>query len=228
MLMTLIHGGMEDRIWRIIKTVSDMYEIDLERFRRRRSFELLVAVILSQRTSRENVRKAMERFSQRFRDIEDVANARLREIEDAIRPAGIWRMKAARIRKIARQLLKLKGGLGSILKQPYPEARKILSSMEGVGPKTADVFLMAARDEPVLPIDTHIFRIMRRLGVADEGDDYESLRLKLEAVTPPDMRMKAHLALIEFGRDVCRARNPRCSQCPLAEICPSRERFLNP
>ena len=223
MLMILIFCGMGDRVWRIIKTISDMYEIDLERFRRRKPFELLVAVILSQRTSRENVRKAMERFTRRFNDVEDVANARLREIEDAIRPAGIWRMKAIRIRKIARQLLKLEGGLDSILKKPYPEAKKILSSMEGIGPKTADVFLMAARDEPVLPIDTHIFRIMRRLGVADERDDYESLRLKLETATPPALRMKAHLALIEFGRNICRARNPRCLQCPLAEICPSRE-----
>ena len=218
---------MGDRVWKIIKTVSDMYEIDLERFKRRKPFELLVSVILSQRTSRENVRKAMERFTRRFRSVEDVANARLREIEVAIKPAGIWKTKAARIKKIARQLVKLKGGLNSILKMPYPEARKILSSMDGVGPKTADVFLMAARNEPVLPIDTHIFRIMRRLGVADEGDDYESLRLKLERETPPAMRMKAHLALIEFGRNICRARNPRCSQCPLAEICPSRRKHSN-
>ena len=222
--MTLILHKMGDRIWKIIKTISDMYEIDLERFKHRRPFELLVSVILSQRTSRENVRKAMERFTRRFKSVEDVANARLREIEAAIKPAGIWKMKAKRIRNIARQLLKLEGGLDSILKLPYPEARKILASMEGVGPKTADVFLMAARNEPVLPIDTHIFRIMRRLKVADEKDDYESLRLRLEKETPPEMRMKAHLALIEFGRQICRARNPRCSECPLADICPSRRK----
>lgn len=207
----------------IIKTVSNMYEIDLERFKHRKPFELLVSVILSQRTSRENVRKAMKRFTQRFGSIEDVVNARLREIEAAIKPAGIWKMKAKRIRDIARQLLRFEGGLDSILRMPYPEARKILSSMKGVGPKTADVFLMAARNEPVLPIDTHIFRIMRRLGIADERDDYESLRLKLEKETPPELRMEAHLALIEFGRDICRARNPRCFKCPLAGICPSRK-----
>jgi len=215
---------MGDRIWKIIKTVSDMYEIDLERLKHRRPFELLVSVILSQRTSRENVRKAMERFTRRFKSVEDVANARLREIEAVIKPAGIWKMKAKRIRDIARQLLKLEGGLDSILKLPYPEARKILASMKGVGPKTADVFLMAARNEPVLPIDTHIFRIMKRLKVADEKDDYESLRLRLEKETPPKMRMKAHLALIEFGREICRARNPRCSECPLADICSSRRK----
>ena len=215
---------MGDRIWKIIKTISDMYEIDLKRFKHRRPFELLVSVILSQRTSRENVRKAMERFTRRFKSVEDVANARLREIEAAIKPAGIWKMKAKRIRDIASQLLKLEGGLDSILKLPYPEARKILASMKGVGPKTADVFLMAARNEPVLPIDTHIFRIMKRLKVADEKDDYESLRLRLEKETPPKMRMKAHLALIEFGREICRARNPRCSECPLADICSSRRK----
>ena len=224
--MTLILHKMGDRIWKIIKTISDMYEIDLERFKHRRPFELLVSVILSQRTSRENVRKAMERFTQRFRNIEDVANARLREIETAIKPAGIWKMKAIRIKRMARQLLNLEGGLDSILKLSYQDAKRILSSMEGIGPKTADVFLMAARNEPVLPIDTHIFRIMRRLGVADEDDDYESLRAKLERSTPPELRMKAHLALIEFGREICRSRSPRCRECPLKNICPTGKELI--
>lgn len=83
---------------------------------------------------------------------------------------------------------------------------------------------MIARDEHVLPIDTHIFRVMRRLGVAGEKEDYETLRMKLESAVEPKKRMLAHLALIEFGRRICRARNPRCGECPLAELCPSKRK----
>lgn len=187
-------------------------------------FEVLVAVILSQKTNRENVRKALERFRREFKGVEEVAAARVSRIERVIRQAGLWRMKASRIKLIAEQISKLENGLDEILRLPYPEAKKTLSSMKGVGPKTADVFLMIARGEQVLPIDTHIFRVMRRLGIAGEREDYESLRTKLESAVKPEKRMIAHLALIEFGRRICKARNPRCGECPLAKLCPSRVR----
>jgi len=185
-------------------------------------FEVLVAVILSQKTNRENVRKALESFRKEFKSVEEVASARVSRIGRAIRPAGLWRMKAPRIKLIAKQVSELENGLDEILRLPYPDAKKALSSMKGIGPKTADVFLMIARDEQVLPIDTHIFRVMRRLGIAGEREDYESLRMKLESAVEPEMRMTAHLALIEFGREICKARNPKCGECPLAELCPSR------
>jgi len=79
---------------------------------------------------------------------------------------------------------------------------KKLTSIKGIGPKTADVFLMAIKGERVLPVDVHIFRIMKRLGIAGERDDYESLRAKLESDIPQEERMKAHLILIEFGRQM--------------------------
>ncbi len=213
---------LRGEISKIIDTVIEMFPIDLSRFRGRDPFRTLVAVILSQKTNTKNVREAMERFQKKFRNVEDVASASLKTIQTAIKPAGLWRMKAPRIKTIARQLAEEKGGLEEILKLPYPEAKKRLSSMKGVGPKTADVFLMIARSERVLPIDTHIFRVMRRLGIADPKDDYETLRKKLESVTEPGKRMRAHLALIEFGRKICRARNPKCSECPFSDFCPSR------
>ena len=78
---------------------------------------------------------------------------------------------------------------------------------------------MAVNGEQVLPIDVHIFRIMKRLGIAGERDDYESLRAKLESEIPPKQRMKTHLILIEFGRQICRARNPKCEECPIKRYC---------
>lgn len=215
---------VEEKLGEIIRVISGMFDIDVSHWSERSPFEMLVGVILSQKTNWRNVRRALERFRKRFKSVEDVAEARIREIEFVIRPAGLYREKARRIKEIARQLSQMAGGLEGVLKLPYPEAKKLLSSMRGIGPKTADVFLMAVRREKVLPIDTHIFRIMRRLGVADEKDDYESLRAKLEEAVPPEERMRAHLALIEFGREICKARNPRCGNCPISQYCPSMSR----
>jgi len=164
----------------------------------------------------------LERFRERFKGVDEVAEASVREIGASIKPAGLWRMKAPRIRLIARQVLEL-GGLEKILELPYEDAKRVLSSMKGIGPKTADVFLMFMRGEPVLPVDTHIFRVMQRLGFAGEQDGYEGLRRKLEEATEPEKRIKAHLALIEFGREICVARNPKCHLCPLRGICKFRE-----
>ncbi|MCD6341665.1 MAG: endonuclease III [Thaumarchaeota archaeon] len=213
------------RLATIIRKVLKEIPIDLSRFENRDPYETLVAVILSQKTNRQNVKEALKRFREKFRSIKEVAEASVDSIAEAIKPAGLWRMKAPRIKLIAEQLVNSGGGLEKILSLPYPEAKKVLSSMKGIGPKTADVYLMIIRRDPVFPVDTHIFRIMKRLGVADEKDDYESLRKKLERATPPEKRMKAHLALIEFGRTTCRARNPRCDECFLSKLCPSSGKF---
>ena len=213
------------RLATIIRKVLKEIPIDLSRFENRDPYETLVAVILSQKTNRQNVKEALRRFREKFRSIKEVAEASVDSIAEAIKPAGLWRMKAPRIKLMAEQLVNSGGGLEKILSLPYPEAKKVLSSMKGIGPKTADVYLMIIRRDPVFPVDTHIFRIMKRLGVADEKDDYESLRKKLERATPPEKRMKAHLALIEFGRTTCRARNPRCDECFLSKLCPSSGKF---
>jgi len=216
-----LSNEMRERISMIVDRVIEMFRPDPARMKIDDPFHALVAIILSQKTSTRNVRAAMERFRARFSGAEAVASASLKSIQDAIKPAGLWRMKAPRIKLIARQIADKNIDLERVLSMPYPEARRILSSLKGVGPKTADVFLMFARDEQILPIDTHIFRVMRRLGIAGEKEDYESLKFKLESSVKPEKRILAHLALIEFGRRICVARNPRCSQCPFSKICPS-------
>lgn len=210
--------SVDERIAIAIERILDNIPVDVASFHEGDPFKLLIAVILSQRTSRENVRAALREFEAKFNEISDVARASVKEIGVAIRRAGLWKQKAPRIKKIARQLLEM-GGLEMILRLPYEEARAKLSSMKGIGPKTADVFLMFTRGDPVFPVDTHISRIMRRLGVADDKDDYESLKKKLESATPPEKRMRAHVALIEFGREICTARSPKCLSCFLRDIC---------
>lgn len=186
------------------------------------SFETLVSIILSQRTYWKNVKAAMERFRGRFTSPRDVANTSLEIVIETIRPAGLYNLKAPIIQNIARDLVEeYDSDLDGILKLPYDKAKKKLVSIKGIGPKTADVFLMAIKGAPVLPVDVHIFRIMRRLGVANEKDDYEDLRAKLESNIRPKQRRVAHLTLIEFGRQICRANDPRCDLCPIKGYCES-------
>jgi endonuclease-3 len=216
--------GLEEgheKVSMIVDKVIEMFRPNPARIRFDDPFYALVSIILSQNTSTKNVRVAMERFRRRFDSVEAVASTSLKSIQEAIKPAGLWRMKAPRIKLIARQIVDGKIDLRKVLSMPYPEARRILTSLDGVGPKTADVFLMFARSEHVFPIDTHIFRVMRRLGIAREKDDYEAVKSRLESVVEPEKRILAHLALIEFGRRICAARNPKCGECPFSRICPS-------
>jgi len=214
---------MGTKLQKIVKILSEKYEIN-EWWERYTPFETLVGVILSQRTYWKNVKTAIERFAERFNRIEDVAEANVKEIEEVIKPAGLYKVRARRIKNIARDLIeKYDGNLNKILDLPRDEAKKKLIAIEGIGPKTADVLLMAIKGEHVLPVDVHIFRIMRRLGIADEKDDYESLRAKLESEIPPAQRTKTHLILIEFGRRICRARNPKCEECPIKGYCKVRK-----
>ena len=210
---------MKTKLQKIVQILSEKYEIN-EWWKRYTPFETLVSIILSQRTYWKNVRTATERFAERFNGIEDVAKANVKEIEKVIKPAGLYKVRARRIKNIARDLIeKYDGKLDKILTLPYNEAKKKLITIKGIGPKTADVFLMAIKGEQVLPIDVHIFRIMKRLGIADERDSYENLKAILEAEIPPVQRMKAHLILIEFGRRICRSRNPKCEECPIKRYC---------
>ncbi|MEX2703738.1 MAG: endonuclease III [Candidatus Freyrarchaeum guaymaensis] len=214
---------MANRIRKIVSIISKKYQIN-EWWGEYLPFETLVSIILSQRTYWKNVKTATERFRERFNGVEDVAKASVKEIEGVIKPAGLYRVRARRIKNIAKELVeKYDGDLERILNLPYDEAKKKLTSIEGIGPKTADVFLMAIKGEQVLPVDVHIFRIMKRLGIANERDDYESLRARLETEIPPSQRTKTHLTLIEFGRQVCRTQNPKCEDCPIKRYCEVRK-----
>ena len=207
------------KIRAIIDVLSKQYEISTW-WRGRSAFEMLIVTILSQRTYWKNVRAAINKFKKKFKSVKDVANADIKEIEDAIKPAGLYRLRARRIKDLAIAIMnRYDGDLGKILNLPYEEARKELLSIKGIGPKTADVFLMFIREEPVLPVDVHIFRVMRRLGIAREKDDYETLKTKLEKEISPSERMKVHLILIEFGRNICKAQNPKCEECPIKKYC---------
>lgn len=184
-------------------------------------FEVLVSTILSQSTSVANERRGFEGLRNAFGPItpESLSVASEKSIAEAIWHAGLARQKAPRIRAVARRIrADRQGGVRGILALPTAKAREALMALPGVGPKTADVVLAMAGDHPTFPVDTHIARIARRWKLVRRGG-YEATRAALEAWTPAAKRKAWHLAIISHGRELCRARNPRCEACPIRGDC---------
>ena len=94
-------------------------------------------------------------------------------------------------------------------------------ALPGVGPKTADILLAFVAKHPVIPVDTHVARVTKRLRIAAKSADYEKVRLSLEALIPQRRRVQLHLSVIEFGRKICKARKPLCQKCPISKVCPT-------
>ena len=190
-------------------------------YRRLTPFERLVSTILSQNTSREATIKGFENLRSRF-DItpEVLAEAKVEEIRECIRPSGLYNTKAPRIREVARIILEDYGGdLDNLARLPADMARERLLRIPGVGFKTADVFLSLVYERGKFAVDTHISRIAKRWKMVRRNGAYEEIRLAFEAVIPRGKRPRVHLALIEFGREICKARGPRCAICPVNAEC---------
>ncbi|MDI6689119.1 MAG: endonuclease III [Actinomycetota bacterium] len=183
-------------------------------------FEVIVSTILSQATERRGNIKAFENLKDKFEMTpESFLQADITELAECIRPAGLHSAKASKLKRLAEVLLhQYEGDLMKILRLPEDEARKELMKLPGVGPKTADVLLNFVAGRDVFPVDTHIIRIARRLGMVGRKASYDEIKKAFERVIPAGERRRVHLALIEFGRNVCRAR-PRCEACPIFSFC---------
>jgi endonuclease-3 len=187
------------------------------------AFETLVQTILSQNTNDRNSEAAMRRLRKQYKiNPRTLSKVRVNELMPIIRQAGLYRSKAPRIVETSRIIEERYGGrLTKVLDQPYHQAKEELMTLPGVGPKTADILLAFVAKNPVIPVDTHIARVTKRLGIARSNANYEEIRTSLEALIPPPNRVRVHLSIIEFGREICRAPRPRCSICPVNKSCPS-------
>lgn len=186
-------------------------------------FEALVATIISQNTNDLNTLRALDNLRKALGHIApgEVLKADLKTLEGALRVAGLYRNKSRVLKEVAEQVIARYGGnLWPVLSRPVEEARKELLSLRGVGHKTADVLLLFSAKRPVMPIDTHIMRVSRRLGLASEKAGYEEVRASLEKGFGGRDFYTLHLSLINLGRKYCRARRPDCVNCPLSDLCP--------
>ena len=149
-----------------------------------------------------------------------ISNANITEIAEAIKPAGMYNLRSKTLKQVSTRILEqYDGDLTPIISKPYAEAREALMSLPGVGEKTADVVLLFNAGKSVIPVDRHIARIAKMLEFVPRNASYDEIRLALEETTPPQNYLDTHIKLIQFGRDTCRAQNPKCSQCILNDIC---------
>lgn len=183
----------------------------------------LVLTILSQHTSDMNARRAFERLRERFPSWEALMAAPEAAIEECIRTAGLSRQKAPRIKAVLERIKELRGDLdlGFLKQLPLAEAKQWLRALPGVGPKTAAVVLCFSLGMPAMPVDTHVYRVAKRLGLVGPKVTVEQAHDVLEKGVTPEQVFPFHMYLITHGRQVCKAQRPLCGQCVLSARCPS-------
>jgi len=210
---------MTDRILRIHRRLAAEY--GEPQWTPRDPVAVLVSTILSQNTNDRNRDRAYERLRERFPTWEAVRDAPLEDVIAAIRPAGLAPTKAPRIHETLRRIWAERGefSLDFLADMPLETARAWLLSIPGIGPKTAAIVLLFAFGRPAFPVDTHIHRVCRRLGLIPARATREQAHTLLEELIPPDLYYPLHLNLIALGRDVCHPRNPECGRCVLRDEC---------
>jgi len=211
----------------VLKLLSAEY--GEKRWRARKSpVAVLVQTILSQNTSDRNSERAFKHLLASFDGWEKIANVGVGRIREAIKVGGLGTVKARYIKQSLQEIRRRQGGfeLDFLRKLPVDEARDWLRQLPGVGMKTASVVLLFSLGMPALPVDTHVFRVTKRLGLIDSKISVEKAHGLLERLVPPQDIYQFHMLLIEHGRTMCKAQRPRCRECVLGSLCPSYEKFV--
>ena len=188
----------------------------------------LIFTVLTQHTSDRNAERAFQRLVDYFRiarshDWMKVLEATVEQIEPLIRSGGLSNIKAKRIKDILQQLFQTYESfdLSFLAELPLSEAKQKLNELPGVGPKTTAVVLSFAFGMPAFPVDTHIHRVTKRLGLITKQTSADQAHDKLEKMIDPQLIFPMHVYLITHGRQLCKARKPLCHACPIESQCPS-------
>ena len=211
-----------DRIPTIIERLEAVYGVP-DWTPRNDPLDELVHCILSQNTSDTNSFRAFDQLKRRYPTMQQVLEAPLPDLIETIKSGGLAETKAPRIQNILRSLLEERGqlSLNFLYEMSDTDARAWLRSLPGVGPKTAGIVLCFAMGRPVLPVDTHVFRVSWRLGLIDKKIGESRAHDALQAQILPEQTFRFHVALIVHGRQVCKALTPLCTLCPLTDLCPT-------
>ena len=189
----------------------------------RRGLDELILTVLSQSTNDRNRDVAFLRLRRRFGSWAAVRDAPVEEVEAAIRPGGISKVKSRRIQAILREL-----GARGRLDGPHLADRELLLSLPGVGRKTAACVLLFAYGERDVPVDTHVSRVGTRLGLFREKAPFEEMHDEMLAMTPRGQELEFHVNLLRHGRRTCHARRPSCNECALLRMCPTGYNLRHP
>ena len=183
-------------------------------------YTLLVAVALSAQATDVGVNKATRALFAKVTDPQQMLNLGEEELRDQIKTIGLFNTKAKNVIAAARILVDRHGG-------EVPADRDLLETLPGVGRKTANVVLNVEFGQPTIAVDTHIFRVGNRTGLA-KGKTPLAVELKLEKITPAPFMAHAHHWLILHGRYICKARTPECWRCPVVDLCAYKPKTLAP
>ncbi|MBU1140929.1 MAG: endonuclease III, partial [Firmicutes bacterium] len=200
------------RVEQILSALDQMFPDANVELLHHNHFELLVAVVLSAQTTDVSVNKITPLLFQKYPTPKDMSQAELKDLEELIMSIGLYRNKAKNLKTLALELY-------SKYNNQVPNTREALESLPGVGRKTANVVLSNAFGIPAFAVDTHVSRVSARLGLAKESDNVLAIEKKLMSQIPIEKWQKVHHQLIFFGRYHCLARNPKCSQCLLFDLC---------
>jgi endonuclease-3 len=189
--------------------------------RRRDPLDELISTTLSQHTSDANSQRAFKALRRSLPTWEEVLAAPMPRLVEAIRSGGLANVKAPRIKAILAQIHREQGhfDLRFLRDLPDAEARAYLARFPGVGAKTIACVMLFALGKPAFPVDTHVHRVAKRLGLLDRVGTPEKAQATFERLVPPAQHYALHLQLIAHGRRVCRAQRPLCPQCGLRRLC---------
>lgn len=204
---------------RILNTFDEMFPDARCVLNHSNNLELLVAVMLSAQTTDESVNKLTSHLFQKYKTVDDYANASLPELESDLHSIGLYRNKAKNIKAMAMALQARFNGV-------VPASHDALISLPGVGRKTANVVMAEGFGYPAIAVDTHVERISKRLGFAKPDDTVLNVEKKLMKTIPKNRWIKTHHQMIFFGRYHCKAMSPHCKECPLVDLCKEKNKKL--
>jgi endonuclease-3 len=204
----------------IVQNLERAYGVP-ENTRRSDPLDMLIEIILSQATSDTNSRRTFAALKRRFPTWDAALRARESTIAQTIQSGGLANQKAAVIKSLLRQIKQERGALDLTFLHELPpdEAVKYLSQFRGIGPKTIACTLLFACHTEVFPLDTHIFRILRRVGLIPQKCTDRRAHEIMNAIVPKGKFYSFHVNLIRHGRALCRPRDPLCERCPIVEYC---------
>ena len=198
-----------DRVIKIVEELNNVFEIRV--FLDHDPYKVLVRTILSQRTRDENTDQATNNLFSKYKDIYEVVEAPTEDVQELIKPAGFYRVKAGRIQEVSQILIDQYGG-------EVPDTLEELVKLPGVGRKTANCVLVFAFELPAIPVDTHVHRISNRMGLVNtkNPDDTE---FELSKIAPKELWIKLNDLMVQFGQNICKPTSPQCEMCPVNYLC---------
>lgn len=198
-----------DKIEQILKGEAHLDQIASKK---QDPFKILISTILSARTRDRNTKEATETLFSKYSTPQEIANANIEELEQLIYKSGFYKVKAARIKEVAKLLLEKYEG-------KVPNTFKDLLSLPGVGTKTANCVLVYAFKIPAIPVDTHVHRISNRIGWVKTKNPNDTEK-ELRALIPTNQWIRVNRLFVRFGQEICLPNGPKCDICPLTNLCP--------